>query len=172
MIIHRLEILVITCPIECLSIALDAIRARRVQARIASYSNGGFDKVDPAFAWMVEQIIQLANDRGQRPYLVITTMHPDCIRLCGPAGWNARRAEVLRALEGMRARHDFTVLDFSDPVSWGGDGGAFLDEIHVRQSAADDTVRSLATRPDVFGREAPQCAVYRTLKRFAMRASG
>ena len=143
-------------------IDLGAIRDRRIQQRIDSYSNGGFERVHGPSVEQFARIIELANERGYEPFVILTTMHPDCIARCGPAGWSARRREVKAALRELAADHEFTLLDYSEPASWGGSANAFLDEIHIRQPAADAIIRALAEH-GAYGRDGDICPGYRTL---------
>lgn len=122
---------------------LDAIRDNRIDIRIRSYRRGGFDRIYPAPRLAFERMLELANERGIEPVVVLTAMHPDCMRRCGPAGWSARRAEVLALLDGLHEVHDFRTFDFTRLSAWGGTGADFYDEIHLRPAAAGRVVRRL-----------------------------
>ncbi len=123
---------------------LDALRARRVAIRMRSYRPGGFDQIYPEPRAAFEQLLALANARGVEPVVVLTAMHPDCMRRCGPAGWNARRAEVRAMLDELDDSHRFRTIDFTVLGRWGGAGADFYDEIHLRPGAAARVVRRLA----------------------------
>src|SRR5690606_31836329 len=112
--------------------------------RVKSYRPGAyFDSLSAPQQQAFERFVALANDRGITPVIVITTMHPDCIRICGPAGWNARRLEVRRWLVEVQRAHDFRLVDLSFPATWKGSGRHFLDEVHLRQSGANLVVDRL-----------------------------
>lgn len=115
---------------------LDAVRARRIGIRSGSYGRGGFDRLYPAPSIAIERLIALANARGVQPTIAITSMHPDCIHTCGPRGWFARRSAVRARLTDLERRYDMHWIDLSYPSSWGGSGASFLDEVHLRPSAA------------------------------------
>jgi hypothetical protein len=89
------------------------------------------------------RLLQLANAWGDRPSVVITSMHPECIRRCGPAGWFAHRREARAFLRSLAKKYDFQIHDFSDPKAWGGTAASFYDEIHLRPKAAEQVVRKL-----------------------------
>jgi hypothetical protein len=71
-------------------------------------------------------------------------MHPACIRICGRAGWAARRRAVHAYLRGVAERRDFSWHDHSYPATWGGSGASFYDEIHLRPAGASLVVPRLA----------------------------
>lgn len=129
---------------EAQGIDLAPIRRERIATRIRSYRPGGFDKVYPAPRAAFEEMLMLANARGVEPTIAITTMHPQCIRRCGPAGWTARREEVRALLDELQVRHDFRLIDLSYPATWGGSARHFFDEIHLRPRGAALVVRRLA----------------------------
>lgn len=122
---------------------LAAMRDRRIAIRATSYRSGGFDRIYPAPRLALERMLTLANARGVEPVIVLTAMHPDCIRRCGPAGWSARRAEVLAMLDTLDDEHRFRTIDFTQLRRWGGSGADFYDEIHLRPAAAGRVVRRL-----------------------------
>ncbi len=122
---------------------LTALRARRIAIRVRSYRPGGFDRIYPAPRLAVERMLALANARGVEPVIVLTAMHPACIRRCGPAGWSARRAEVLALLDTLDDEHRFRTIDLTKLSRWGGTGADFYDEIHLRPAAAARVVRRL-----------------------------
>lgn len=123
---------------------LSQLRRERIDVRLRSYRPGGFDRIYPAPRAAFERMLELANSRGVEPVLVITSMHPGCIRECGPAGWNARRAEVRAMLDELQEQHDFRLIDLSFPQTWNGTGRHFFDEIHLRPLGAALVVRRLA----------------------------
>jgi hypothetical protein len=134
--------------LDAQGVDLAPVRARRIGIRSRSYRpGGGFDRVMPIPTAAFRKLLVLANAAGDRPTVVITSMHPDCIRICGAAGWNARHREV-RALLAKLAHehHQFRLIDASDPAVWGGSGASFFDEIHLRPAAAAKLVRWLDAR--------------------------
>lgn len=122
---------------------LDPMREERIEIRVRSYRAPGFAQLYPAPKAAFERTLELLNERGVEPVVAITSMHPDCIRRCGPAGWTARRAEVRALLDELQAGHDFRLVDLSIPGSWGGSGADFYDEIHLRPLGAAKVVRRL-----------------------------
>ena len=125
-----------------------AIRAHRIQVRVNSYRPGhGFDKLMPIPMASAEDLIKLANAWGDTPTIVITAMHPDCIRICGPAGWNAHHRDALAWFAKLGRTHSFDLHDFSDARSFGGSAASFYEEIHLRPEAATMVVKKI----DSFG---------------------
>lgn len=123
--------------LEAAGADMDEIRRLRIRERVGSYGPRGFHRLYPRPQRAFERMLALANARDVRPVVVLTGMHPECIRICGRAGWSDRRREVrayLRSLEGSRS---FRTLDFSYPATWKGSGRDFLDEIHLRSSGAN-----------------------------------
>ena len=121
------------------------MRRERIATRIRSYRRGAFDRIYPVPQAAFERMLTLANERGDTPFVAITSMHPECIRRCGPAGWSARRAEVRAMLDELQQAHEFEYVDLSIPGSWGGSGADFFDEIHLRPLGAAKVVRRLAS---------------------------
>lgn len=122
---------------------LAPMRRERIRIRTRSYRAPGFDRVYPAPRVAFERMLELANARGVTPVIAITTMHPECIEQCGPAGWTARRAEVREFLDELQARRDFRLIDLSLPAAWNGSARHFYDEVHLRPSGAAMVVRRL-----------------------------
>lgn len=129
--------------LEALGRDLGSMRRERIAVRARSYRAPGFDKLYPEPRAAFERMLKLVNSRGVTPVVAITSMHPACIRTCGPAGWHARRAEVRELLDELQGEHDFRVIDLSVPGSWGGTPAHFYDEIHLRPLGAALVVRRL-----------------------------
>jgi hypothetical protein len=117
---------------------------RRIGLRIASYRAGGVDRIYPTPRASFDRQLAIANARGVTPTLVLTTMHPACVRRCGPAGWNARRREVRRMLAELQRTRDFRLVDLSYAASWDGTASDFYDEVHLRRAGATRVVQRLA----------------------------
>ena len=117
---------------------------RRIGLRIASYRPGGFDRIYPTPRASFDRLLAIANARGVTPTLVLTTMHPACVRRCGPAGWNARRREARRMLDELQDTRDFRVIDLSYTSSWGGGAADLYDDVHLRPRGATLVVQRLA----------------------------
>ncbi|MCW2974260.1 MAG: hypothetical protein JWN72_2533 [Thermoleophilia bacterium] len=129
---------------------LGALQDRRIAERVRSYTQATateganpYDHLYPIPKEHFRRFLQLANARGQEPIIVLTGMLPKCIRICGPAGWNARRAEVRAYLAALGTRYDFTFADLSFPSTWRGSSADFFDEIHLRPSGASKVVTKL-----------------------------
>ncbi|MCW2949401.1 MAG: hypothetical protein JWN41_414 [Thermoleophilia bacterium] len=125
-----------------------AMRNHRIQIRVASYKpGGGFDKLMPIPEAATRDMLKLANAWGDTPTVVITSMHPDCIRICGPAGWSAHHRDALRFFKQLAKTYDFDLHDFSDPKSFGGSAGSFYEDIHLRPAGAALVIKKI----DSFG---------------------
>jgi hypothetical protein len=121
-----------------------AMRAHRIDVRVNSYKPGhGFDKLMPIPKASAEELIKLANAWGDTPTILITAMHPDCIRICGPAGWSAHHREALAWFAKLSRTRDFDLHDFSDARSFGGSAASFYEEIHLRAEAATMVVKKV-----------------------------
>ncbi|MCW2949270.1 MAG: hypothetical protein JWN41_283 [Thermoleophilia bacterium] len=122
---------------------MHALQMRRIAERVTSYGPGGYDHLYPIPKEHFRRFLQLANARGERPVIALTGMLPACIRICGPAGWSARRAEVKAFVSQLAKTYDFTFADLSYPSTWGGSSASFFDEMHLRPAAASLVVRKL-----------------------------
>ena len=122
---------------------LRIVQRHRIAARVKSYGPGQFDHLYAVPRQHFERFLALANARGVAPHIVITGMLPACIRICGPAGWSARRAEVKAYLRTLDRTYDFTWADLSLPSTWGGSSASFYDEIHLRPAGASLVVGKL-----------------------------
>ncbi|MBC7461308.1 MAG: hypothetical protein H7287_08090, partial [Thermoleophilia bacterium] len=123
---------------------------RRIAERVRSYTQGTateganpYDHLYPIPKEHFRRFLQLANQRGQKPIIVLTGMLPKCIRICGPAGWSARRAEVKAYLAVLAKTYEFRFADLSLPSTWQGSSTDFFDEIHLRPSGASKVVTRL-----------------------------
>lgn len=125
---------------------MNDVRRRRIAIRVQTYGPGDFDNVDPVSVTNFDHILKTANDAGVRPLVVLTPTHPDCIRICGRAGWAARRSEVRSTLAALKKSRDFRWIDYSYPAMYGGNGSEFFDEVHLRPQGAAMVIRSLDRR--------------------------
>lgn len=130
-----------------------ALTRQRIAVRVTTYRPPGFDRLYWGPKADFERILRLANQRGDRPFVAITGTHPDCIRICGRAGWADRRTEVRAYLDELAERHEFGLLDMSYPSTWRGTRADFFDEIHPRPTGAARIVRRLVA-VGAFGRRA------------------
>ncbi|MBC7461862.1 MAG: hypothetical protein H7287_10915 [Thermoleophilia bacterium] len=125
-----------------------ALRNHRIQIRVNSYRpGGGFDKLMPIPMAATRDLIKLANGWGDTPTIIITPMHPDCIRICGAAGRNAHHRNALTFFAQLAKTRQFDLHDFTDPKSYGGNAAGFYEDIHLRPVAAAQVVQAI----DKFG---------------------
>ncbi|MCW2973461.1 MAG: hypothetical protein JWN72_1734 [Thermoleophilia bacterium] len=125
-----------------------ALRNHRIQIRVNSYKpGGGFDKLMPIPMAATRDLIKLANAWGDTPTIIITPMHPDCIRICGAAGRNAHHRNTLKFFAQLAKTRQFDLHDFTDPKSYGGNAAGFYEDIHLRPIAAEQVVKAI----DAFG---------------------
>jgi hypothetical protein len=129
--------------LERQGVDLRIVQRHRIAARVKSYGPGQFDHLYAVPKQHFERFLALANARGVAPHIVITGMLPACIRICGPAGWSARRAEVKAYLRGLERMYRFSWADLSLPSTWGGSSASFYDEIHLRPAGASLVVGRL-----------------------------
>lgn len=98
-----------------------------------------------------EKTVRQLNAMGTEPAIVFMPLHPRLLKAVRPAGWTKRRREVMAYLHGLQTDLDFTVLDFTELSSFGGDSNGFYDGFHIRQANArrllDEVVKQA---PDSF----------------------
>ena len=83
-----------------------------------------------------ERTLQLFNERGVEPVLVIMPYHPEALAAFRAVGWQ-KQEDVLKAyLEGLRGTYRFHLLDYTEIASFHGSAGAFYDGAHVKVSNA------------------------------------
>lgn len=124
-------------------IDLRAIQRRRIQIRVNTYRQGRFRELYAHTKPPFERLLRLANERGVTPVVVITTMHPDCIRRCGPLGWSARRSELQAYLRTLAKTTPLRMIDLSYPATWGGGPRDFYDDVHLRPHGAAKVIDRL-----------------------------
>ena len=83
-----------------------------------------------------EKTLALLSEAGTTQVVVLTPMHPKLLTAVRTAGWNERHREVTAYLERQRAAYGFTLLDFSELSSIGGDPDAFYDGFHFTRANA------------------------------------
>ena len=98
-----------------------------------------------------EKTVRLLNDLSVKPVIVFMPLHPRLLAAVRPAGWTERRTEVMAYLHGLQRTLDFTVLDFTELSSFGGDPKGFYDGFHIRQANARRLLDAVvAQAPDSF----------------------
>jgi hypothetical protein len=96
-----------------------------------------------------ERDLRLLNDMGVHPVVVFMPLHPRLLAAVRDAGWQERRTEVFRYLEGLQRQREFTVLDMTRLQRFGGTADDFYDGFHIRRANARRLLRAVV-------REAPQ----------------
>lgn len=98
-----------------------------------------------------EQTCSLLSELGTTQTVVLTPMHPKLLAAVRKAGWNARHREVMTYLRRQQAAYGFTLLDFSELSTIGGDPHAFYDGFHFRRANARRLVDAVvAHSPQAF----------------------
>jgi len=91
----------------------------------------GWASLDPEAEAYVARTMRLFDSWGGSGVVVLTPTQPEVLAAARGAGWDARHAQVLRLLERLQARHDFTVVDMTSVDAFGGDPAGFFDASHM-----------------------------------------
>jgi hypothetical protein len=112
------------------------------------YGSGRFPRVSRLQLSYLEHTIRLANERGDEPVLFLTPMHDTALRALRKRGFAARKAELLQALESLRAEGGlrFQVHDLTLIGTFGGRRADVYDGVHMRVANTRRVIRWLHAR--------------------------
>lgn len=91
----------------------------------------GYDALDPGARRFFTKTVELMNEQGATPVIVLSPQHPDVTDGVEKLGWGARRQELLDFLAAQQEEHDLIVLDYTDITSFGGSPDDFYDGYHL-----------------------------------------
>lgn len=128
--------------LESRGVDLAPLLRQGIARKLSAYSSH-FDRVYADKVAAIDSAIAVMNDRGVVPVVVLTPLHPACIRTCGAAGWYQRRQAVREQLDELAQQRDFRFLDLSFPRTWNGGPQFFYDDQHPRPMGAAMVVRRL-----------------------------
>ncbi len=77
-----------------------------------------------------ERTLGLMNRLGAKPVLVFMPVHPEALKVIGPNGYFAAKKELFDYLRSLQGTYQFTLFDFNDIRSFGGDPNGFYDGQH------------------------------------------
>ncbi len=87
--------------------------------------------------------LQLMNDMGARPTIVLAPLQPWYLVAIYDHGWEARHRLVLAYLQSLQKAYRFNVLDFSRLSSVGGSPAGFYDAVHLRPATCRLVVKAV-----------------------------
>jgi hypothetical protein len=112
-------------------------RDARIQTQIENYArnlyrNGGYTELDANMRDTLRDTVELANDYGDTPTIILMPLLPEVHDVLGPLGRDDRRDEIRRFAQsiednGLKMRF----VDFSDPKSFGANVAGFHDGVHM-----------------------------------------
>lgn len=98
-----------------------------------------------------ERTMQLYNDRGATPLVVLMPIQPRALRAFRAAGYQRNLAALTTYLRNAQTRCDFRVVDCVEVGSFGGSSSEFYDAVHVTRVNADRILaRAVADAPECF----------------------
>jgi hypothetical protein len=100
-------------------------------------------RIDPMPDHFFRMTLELMNDLGDKPVIVLAPMQPEYYAAVYNRGWEARHQLVLSYLRGLQKTYRFSVLDFSKLSSIGGSPAGFYDAVHLRPNTARLVVRAI-----------------------------
>jgi hypothetical protein len=114
-------------------------------------------QIDPLPSHYFTMTLQLMNEMGAKPTIVLAPLQPWYLAAIYNHGWEARRRLVLAYLHGLQRTYRFNVLDFSRLASIGGSPTGFYDAVHLRPATCRLVVKAvLRALPQAFA--PPQAA--------------
>jgi len=90
-----------------------------------------------------EQTIQLLNDHGSSPILVLMPDHPRVLRVIRRHHWGNRRREFHEYLDSLGVTLSIKVVDFTSIRSFNGRAEWFYDGVHITRQNADRLILAL-----------------------------
>lgn len=108
----------------------------------------GFKAVGAMPCWFVRESIQMLNQKGVRPVIVLTPYQPRLLAFIAGRGWPGRHQQVLDFFGSLRPSCDFVLLDMTRLNSFGGRPTEFYDGTHGRVGLMNRLVRAAARRAD------------------------
>lgn len=96
------------------------------------------------------KLLQLYNDHGVKPVIVIMPYHPRALAAFRAVGWQRKLDRLKSYLHGLQRRYDFHLLNYTEIGSFGGRAGWFYDGAHVKVENARLILRQAV-------KAAPEC---------------
>jgi hypothetical protein len=78
-----------------------------------------------------ERFLKLFNEHDVSPAIVLMPYHPVALEAFRAVGWQAKHDWLRGYLENLQDSYDFTVLDYTELKSFGGNQDGFYDGSHV-----------------------------------------
>jgi hypothetical protein len=129
-----------------LAMSLRTYLARMVpRASVTSSSGQSLSK------YYFRMLLQLYNDHGVKPVLVIMPYHPEALSAFRAVGWQKKLDDLKGYLFRLQRRYQFHLLDYTDISSFGGKPQWFYDGAHVtKQNARLILQQAVKQAPECF----------------------
>jgi len=109
--------------------------AKELPGTIRDYThtyNAMYPHLDPLEEQYVEKTLELMNQLGATPVIVLSPYQPQLLAALRPLGWNTRHRQVLQFLQSLHARYRFVLLDMTHIATFHGSPSNFYDGVHMR----------------------------------------
>jgi hypothetical protein len=119
----------------------------RTVPRAASSSSAG----ESLSRLYFRKLLQLYNDHGVKPVIVIMPYHPLALSAFRAVGWQKKLDSLEDYLSKLHRRYDFRVLGYTDVSSFGGRQQWFYDGAHIKAENARLILRhAVKAAPECF----------------------
>ena len=115
-------------------------------ARMLHESRGASAQPVTRASTYFEQTIQLLNDHGTTPVIVIMPVHPRVLLVMRQHNMGAERELLRQYLAGLAATHKIAVVDFTRISTFDGKAGWFYDGVHITRENADRVIVALRAK--------------------------
>lgn len=96
------------------------------------------------------KLLQLYNEHGVKPAIVIMPYHPRALVAFRAVGWQRKLDRLKSYLHALQRRYDFHLLNYTEIGSFGGEAGWFYDGAHIKAENARLILRQAV-------KAAPEC---------------
>ena len=90
-----------------------------------------------------EKTLQLLNDHGTTPVIVVMPVHPRVLAALRKHGRVSGPAPFPAYLHGLQTRYRLKVVDLTDLSSFGGDPQGFYDGVHINRENSNRVIDAL-----------------------------
>jgi hypothetical protein len=99
--------------------------------RYSALHKGVYEELDPVAMEYFERTLAFMDEQGKTPVVVLTPINPRLRKILSPLGWDDRHEEVVAYLESLQGRHEFVLLDLTDPRVFAYDRREWYDGVHM-----------------------------------------
>jgi hypothetical protein len=97
-------------------------------------------------SWYFEKTLELLNQHGTTPVLVVMPVQPAVQALLHMQGWMKGYEHLLTYLQRLSGQYRFRVVDVSRISSFRGDPGEFYDGVHITRKNSDRVIDTLVAQ--------------------------